>query len=119
MQPVLVPSLDEIRRDPSRLTGLPADALAALAGACAAVQAALAAAQLVLITNDWMAARRGHNDESGQPRDDHMLTVYEAAERLRRKPQWLYRNANHLPFVRRISRKSLLVSEASLNAYLA
>jgi hypothetical protein len=61
---------------------------------------------------------------SGQPtasprEDEHMLTVDEAAKVLRRGRQWIYRNAHSLPFVKRISRKSLLCSETGLKRWLA
>lgn len=51
--------------------------------------------------------------------EDRMLTVDEAANMLRRGRQWIYRNAHTLPFVKRISRKSLLCSEAGLKRWLA
>jgi hypothetical protein len=38
---------------------------------------------------------------------------------LRRSRQWIYRNQHRLPFVKRISRKSLLCSEAGLKQWLA
>ena len=50
--------------------------------------------------------------------DDQMLTVEEAAALLRRSRQWIYRNAAHLPFVKRISRKSLLCSKNGIAHWL-
>jgi len=49
--PAAIPTLDELARDPSRASDLAADALAALAAHCAAVQSVLAAAQLARIAN--------------------------------------------------------------------
>ena len=51
--------------------------------------------------------------------DDEMLTTAEAAKLLRRSPRWLYRNAHRLPFVRRLSRKSMLHSKRGIERYLA
>jgi hypothetical protein len=48
-----------------------------------------------------------------------MLTPAEAAEMLRRTPRWIYRNAKQLPFVKRISAKSMLCSEAGVRRWLA
>jgi hypothetical protein len=106
MQPV--PTLDELARDPSAAIGLPSSALAALQTRAAAVLLAIGAA---------LATSTAVDTQPAPP--DVMLTVDEASARLRRSRQWLYRNAEHLPFVRRLSRKSLLVSETGLNAYLA
>ena len=53
------------------------------------------------------------------PDSEKMLTVAEASQRLRRSRQWLYRNAERLPFVKRISRKSMLISEAGLERWLS
>jgi|SRR5271166_2329047 len=54
-----------------------------------------------------------------RPPVDRMLTIDEAAAILRRGRQWIYRNAHRLPFVKRISRKSLLCSEAGITHWLA
>ena len=51
--------------------------------------------------------------------DDAMLTVNEAATRLRRAPRWIYRNKARLPFVRQMSARSLLVSKRALEDWLA
>lgn len=53
------------------------------------------------------------------PESDRMLTVDEAAALLRRRRTWIYRHAATLPFVKRISRKSLLCSEAGIKRWLA
>jgi hypothetical protein len=111
----LIPTLDEVARDPSRAAGLPVDALAGLTARCAAVQAALAAAQ-VAVFMDVKATLRRPNGEV--PADDRMLLPAEAAALLRRKRRWIYRNADRLPFVRRISRKSLLCSENGIKRWL-
>ena len=55
---------------------------------------------------------------SSQGTDDQMLTVEEAAGMLRKGKRWIYRNAHKLPFVRRLSKRSMLVSKNSLERWL-
>lgn len=109
-KPVVVPSLDEIARDSRRATGLPKATLASLLRRCAAAQSALVA-EIDEVTRDDQAVVAQD--------DDQMLTVEEAATVLRRSRQWIYRNAAHLPFVKRISRKSLLCSRIGIARWLA
>jgi len=108
-----VPTLDEIARDPSRAHGLPAPTLVALATLCAAAQSVIAQAQAALLLSPQ--ARPTRNDSP----DDQMLTVEEAAAMLRQSKQWLYRHADQLPFVRRLSRKKLLCSRSGIVHWLA
>jgi hypothetical protein len=110
-----VPTLDQLARDPLCAMGLPVLTLAALQAQIGAAQGALAAAML---SAPSQAVERAVETAAADGLPDRMLTIDEAAARLRKGRQWLYRNA-HLPFVRPISRKSLLVSETGLNAYLA
>jgi Helix-turn-helix domain len=51
--------------------------------------------------------------------DDEMLTTDEAAKLLRRAPSWIYRNAHKLPFVKRLSQRSMLHSKKGVERYLA
>jgi hypothetical protein len=51
--------------------------------------------------------------------NDRMLTPDEASVVLRRSRQWIYRHSKTLPFVKRISRKSLLCSQAGMKRWLA
>ena len=89
--PVAIPTLDELARDPSRASDLAADALAALAAHCAAVQSVLAAAQLALIVN-------GGTTEVTPPLDgDRLLGIKEAAAKLGVTRDYLYRRKD-LPF---------------------
>lgn len=107
---ITVPSLDEVAADPLRLAGLSADAIKTLLMRSAVAQSALAAA---LVT--------APNPHTPQPvsEEDRMLTPDEAAQMLRRSRLWIYRNADRLPFVKRMSRKSLLCSEVELKRWLA
>jgi excisionase family DNA binding protein len=49
---------------------------------------------------------------------DRLLTVQEAAELLSVTPRWLYRRANTLPFIRRLSRRALRISKAGLERWI-
>jgi hypothetical protein len=106
-----VPSLDELARDPAKAANLPPGVAAALLVRAAAVQSVLAAR----IASAEVAAPA---PAPAAPADE-MLTIDEAAALLRRSRRWLYRNADRLPFVKRVSRKSLLCSKARLMRWLA
>jgi hypothetical protein len=108
-----VPSLEDIARDPRCIAALGRAALSSLLVRSAVVQSALAA-QLASVE-----ACGGVSSAAAPDEDDRMLRVDEAAEMLRRKPQWIYRNAERLPFVKRISRKSLLCSKNGISRWLA
>jgi hypothetical protein len=49
--------------------------------------------------------------EHDESEDVTWLSVKEAAAKITRSERWFYRNAKRLPFVKRLSRKVLLVSE--------
>ena len=52
-------------------------------------------------------------------RPDRLLAVKQAALVLGMSPDWLYRNADRLPFTRRTGRRTLRFSERGLTRYLA
>jgi hypothetical protein len=108
---IAVPTLDELARDPARAVGLPIEALAGLLAKHAAAGSALGAA--LLLSNS-----RNPQIRTPDP-DDEMLEPDEAATLLHRKPRWIYRNEHRLPFVRRISAKSVLCSKMGLLRWLA
>ncbi len=110
------PTLDMIATTSGCAAGLPTEVLTELLAQTAAVQSALVASLL--------AAGLGSTNGNGaiaQPveTDDRMLTVAEAAALLRKKPRWIYRSAKRLPWVKRLSGKSLLCSEQGLRKWLA
>lgn len=109
--PVAIPALDAIAADPRCLVGLSKSAIAGLLLRSAVVQSALTAA---LATSEAREQPVAIAED-----DDRMLTPDEAAVMLRRSRPWIYRNAHRLPFVKRISRKSLLCSEAGMKQWLA
>lgn len=51
--------------------------------------------------------------------EEDLLTIDEAAARLRVSPRWLYRHAKILPFARKLSRKVLRFSRVGLARWLA
>jgi hypothetical protein len=105
-----VPSLDQLARDPSAAVGLPPVALAALHLQCTAALSAIGLA--------WATAGQSAQSTSDTA-DDQMLTVDEAASILRCERRWIYRHANTLPFVRRLSPRSLLCSRKGVERWLA
>lgn len=107
-----VPTLDQLARDPSAAVGLPAAALAALHAQCTAALSAIGMA-LASVQSSHDANTKAVGDDG-----DRLLTVDEAAELLRRDRRWIYRHST-LPFVRRVSRKSLLCSESGIRKWLA
>jgi hypothetical protein len=105
-----VPELDRIAADPRCLAGLSKPALVSLLMRAVVAQSAVIAA----------LAAEGLREQpaSTVPEDDRMLTIDEAAVVLRKSRQWFYRHES-LPFIKRISRKSLLCSEVGMKRWLA
>jgi hypothetical protein len=103
-----IPSLDELVRDPSRATGLSIPTLAALQAQCAAAQGAIAAA---------MSSAPHPTRLRAVEAEDRTLDADQIAAELGQSRRWVFRNARKLPFVRRISRKSLVGSEAGLRRW--
>lgn len=54
-----------------------------------------------------------------QAEPERLIDVKEAATRCDVSPRWLYRNADKLPFTRRLSSGTLRFSEAGLTKWLA
>lgn len=50
---------------------------------------------------------------------ENYISVAEASKRYHRSPKWFYRNAKRLPFMRRLSRKVLLVGERGMERWIA
>jgi hypothetical protein len=107
-----VPELDRIAADPRCLTTLSKPAITTLLLRASVVQSALVAALAAEEVREYPAV-------IAQDDDQKMLTADEAAVILRKSRQWIYRHAPMLPFVKRISRKSLLCSEAGIRRWLA
>ena len=78
--------------------------------------AQLAAAQSTLAARMMTAAAQPRRQEE---EETNWLSVEEAAAKVGRSPRWFYRNAKRLPFLKRLSRKVLLVSEAGMRRWVA
>lgn len=101
--------LATILADPGRVHELGVEEAAVLLAQVAAVQASLAAR--VASAAQPAAARR--------QQADRLISVDEAAARLGVTPRWLYRHSVHLPFARRLSRKTLRFSDLGLERWQA
>ena len=99
----VVPSLDELARNPTCAAQLPRDVITALMAQCAALQVALAARLAMAPSALTPAATQ-----------DRTLDANEIAKELGVKRRWVFRHVDQLPFVRRISRNSIVCSEADL-----
>jgi hypothetical protein len=108
-----LPSIDEVVQDPKRLAGLSEELLTALLARCGAAQGIITAA---LVTAGL--SKRIRPEAEPDPKTK-VLNVEEAVEMLHVKRRWLYRNAGRYPFIRRLSRKKLLISEKGLREWLA
>lgn len=105
-----VPSLDQLARDPSAAVGLPSAALVALHLQCTAALSAIGLA--------WASSGQSGPQAPAENGEDRMLTPDEAASILRRSKRWIYRHADRLPFIKRLSPKSVLCSEAGIKRWL-
>jgi hypothetical protein len=65
------------------------------------------------------AVRALAGDHNGNGRADRWLTPEEAAAQYNASIKWIYRHARKWQFVRRPTRKKLLISEAGLNRWMA
>lgn len=99
-----------ILADPGRVHELDVEEAAVLLAQVAAVQASLAA-RVASAARSVPASRRQD--------DDRLISVDEAAARLGVTPRWLYRHSGHLPFARRLSRKTLRFSDLGLKRWQA
>lgn len=114
----VVPTIDELLRDPSRLDGLDPAALAALA-VKATSAAALIAARLTAAACAGPVPAKAPRAARQLPQDGPTISADAAAALLCKPRRWLFTHAHRLPFVRRISRKHLVCDEAGLRAWIA
>lgn len=111
MSPSLAPpgvDIAKLLSDPQRVGQMPPEVIPSLLCQLTALQTALAARLVAPSPSIRPLATR----------DDRLLTVEEACAILGVTPRWLYRH-QRLPFVRKLSRKALRVSEAGLRQWLA
>lgn len=105
-----MPDLRELVADPRRAFELSAAEAAALLIELARLQAVVAAR---LSTNPTASPASISDSDS-----DRLLTAEEVAERLQRSVDWVYRQAKHWPFTRRLTRRTVRFSEAGLQRFL-
>ncbi|MGA8643870.1 hypothetical protein [Candidatus Binatus sp.] len=79
----------------------------------------IALAQLAAVQTTLTARLLNAPAERHESEDVNWLSVDQAAAKLGRSPRWFYRNAKRLPFVKRLSRKVLLVSEQGMVRWIA
>jgi hypothetical protein len=110
MNPVSIPRLNDLLASPEAIACLAPDQIPAVLAELSAVQSALAARLLV--------AAAGGNGAGTSPEPDRMLSLDEASSILHQPINWIKRHKS-LPFIRRPSRNSWLVSEKDLNKWIA
>ena len=91
----VIPSLDEIANDPSRVVCLGPQIVRALTLRCAAVLSALAT----------IPTATGRNEGETPAFEDRLLDVGEAADRLGVSKDYLYRHGRKLPFTVHVGRR--------------
>jgi len=106
-----VADLRDLLADPRRIGGLTFAEAAAALTELASLQAAVAAR--------LGAARPEHAGADPASPDDRLLTAEDVADRLQRSVDWVYRQAKHWPFTRRLTRRTVRFSEAGLERFLA
>ncbi len=106
---VAVRGARELLSNPHRVNGLSAAEAAEALAELARLQAAL-------------AARLHALPSSTEPMPlacDRLLTAEDVAERFGRSVAWVYRQAKHWNFTRRVTRRTVRFSEAGLQLFLA
>jgi len=104
-----LPTLDELAAHPERAQELPPEAARDLLARLAPLQTVLLAQAI-----RPPAGANGQGEPEGQ---GDLLTVEEAARKLRVSTDWLYRRAGKLPFTVRLGRQ-LRFSEWGLDRYI-
>ena len=110
--PAPMPSLAEVQRDPTILTGLPVPVIVDLHRQVSHVAADLDAAFYRAIT------QAGAQDHRADAEPDRLLTPDAAALRFGVTKRWLLDHADEIPGVRRLSRKIVRFSERRLARFL-
>jgi len=103
-----LPTLDELAAHPELARELPPEVAQDLL-------ARLAPLQIVLLAQAIRPLGGGNGQ--GEPQEDRLLTVEEAAKMLGLSTDWLYRRAGKLPFTVRLGRQ-LRFSERGLDRYI-
>lgn len=110
--PVTRPSLAEVQRDPTILTGLPLPVIVDLRR-----QISHLAADVDAVLNQTLTEARTP-DQRSDAEPDQLLTPDAAAARFGVTKRWLLDHADEIPGVRRLSRKIVRFSERRLARFL-
>lgn len=110
--PVTMPSLAEVQRDPTILTGLPLPVIVDLRRQISHLAADVDAVLYQTLTE----ARTPDQRSNAEP--DQLLTPDAAAARFGVTKRWLLDHADEIPGVRRLSRKIVRFSEHRLARFL-
>lgn len=110
--PVTMPSLAEVQRDPTILTGLPVHVIVDLRRQISHLAADVDAVVYQTLTE----ARTPDQRSDAEP--DQLLTPDAAAARFGVTKRWLLDHADEIPGVRRLSRKIVRFSERRLARFL-
>jgi predicted DNA-binding transcriptional regulator AlpA len=106
----LIPTLEELARDPARAAALPSETVAELLARCATAQGALLAA--------LMRSSQGGDGSTNQQAEVRLLTVDEAATKLAVTREWLYRRGKGLGLAAKLSDGTLRFSNVAVEAYI-
>jgi predicted DNA-binding transcriptional regulator AlpA len=106
-----MPDLRELVSDPRLLSELTPAEAATMIVELASLQAAVAAR--LRATADGVPPLSADTDS------DRLLSAADVAGRLGRSIDWVYRQAKHWPFTRRLTRRTVRFSEAGLLRWLA
>lgn len=104
----LIPKLIDLVSDPSKVSLLPAEAIASLRGE-------LARLDTMLLTR---LLSRGNSQGVTEPDGDRLLSAKEAAAKLGTTMDWLYRHADGLPFTVRVGKKQVRFSAVGIERYI-
>jgi hypothetical protein len=109
-----VPRLDEVAAEPGKAWRLDRQATRILTTAGISAVSALII-RFLEFAGEPAIRNHGATGSTGEKR---WLTAEEAAEIIHESPRWFYRNASRLPFVRRVSRKRILICAPEMHRWI-
>jgi hypothetical protein len=109
-----VPRLEEVAAEPGKAWKLDRRATRVLTTAGISAVSALIV-RFLEFAGDSEIEGRHTMENTGEKR---WITPEEAADIIRESPRWFYRNAGRLPFVRRVSRKKILISAPEMHRWI-
>jgi hypothetical protein len=109
-----VPRLEEVAAEPGKAWKLDRRATRVLTTAGISAVSALIVRFLEFAGDSESDGRRTLENTG----EKHWITPDEASQIIRESPRWFYRNAGRLPFVRRVSRKKILISAPEMHRWI-